>query len=350
MSTILQSDIWAQLQEANGHRVFRGEGEGWRYMATLEGGSTGRYLYAPYGPEADNAAAFDAAIADMKRVAADNKCWFIRVEPINDAIWGSQSGEAFLAARGFTLSPRQVQPSHTQMIDLTQSEDQILKDMKSTNRNLHRNIHKKGVTFEKSQNPADIKILLKYLDETAGRAGFNRQQDDYLTRVAQVLMPADAATLFIAKVDGEPIGASLIYDSDDTRVYAHAATSFAHRKLQVGNPLLSTIILDAKEKGLTYMDLFGIAPNDDPNHEWAGFTKFKKSFGGTSVAYPGTWDLPVSTAGYKAYQGIRAGRETLAQGIRAGREALAQGKKFATGTLLPKAKDAAGKVRARIGK
>lgn len=51
MSTILQSDIWAQLQEANGHQVFRGKGEGWQYMATLEGGSTGRYLYAPTGPK-----------------------------------------------------------------------------------------------------------------------------------------------------------------------------------------------------------------------------------------------------------------------------------------------------------
>ncbi|WP_237208184.1 lipid II:glycine glycyltransferase FemX [Rothia nasimurium] len=339
MSNILQSDIWARFQEANGHQVFRGEGQGWRYMATLEGGATGRYLYAPYGPEADSAAAFDAAIADLKRVAAENKCWFIRVEPTDSRIWGSQSGEAFLAARGFTLSPRQVQPSHTQIIDLTQSEEDILADMKSTNRNLHRNIHKKGVTFEKSQNPADISILLKYLDETAGRAGFNRQQDAYLTRVAEVLMPADAATLFIARVDGEPIGASLVYDSDDTRVYAHAATSFEHRKLQVGNPLLSTLILDAKAKGLTTMDLFGIAPDDDPNHEWAGFTKFKKSFGGESVTYPGTWDLPVSAAGYKAYQGIRSGRE-----------ALASGKKFATGTLLPKVKDAVGQVRARIGK
>ncbi|MDY6052420.1 MAG: peptidoglycan bridge formation glycyltransferase FemA/FemB family protein [Rothia sp. (in: high G+C Gram-positive bacteria)] len=339
MSTILQSDIWAQLQEANGHQVFRGQGEGWRYLATLEGGSTGRYLYAPYGPEADSASAFEAAIADMKRVAAENKCWFIRVEPTNDAIWGAQKGQAFLTARGFTLSPRQVQPSHTQIIDLTQSEEEILKDFKSTNRNLHRNIHKKGVTFRKSQDPADITILLKYLDETAGRAGFNRQHDDYLTRVAQVLMPADAATLFIAEVDGEPIGASLVYDSDDTRVYAHAATSFEHRKLQVGNPLLSTIILDAKDKGLTTMDLFGIAPADDPDHEWAGFTKFKKSFGGHSVTYPGTWDLPVSPLGYKTYQGIRAGRE-----------ALIAGKKIATGTLAPKIKDTAAKVRARISK
>lgn len=339
MSNILQSDIWAKLQEHNGHKVVRGSGDGWNYIATVEGGSTGRYLYAPYGPEADSAAAFEAAIADMKRVAAENKCWFIRVEPTNNAIWGSQSGEAFLAARGFVLSPRQIQPGHTQIIDLTQPEEDILKDMISSNRNLHRNIHKKGVTFEKSQNPEDVKILLHHLNDTAQRLGFNRQQDDYLMNVAKVLMPADAAVLFIVKVDGEPIGASLNYDSDDTRVYAHTAVSFDHRKLKAGNPLLSHIMLDAKEKGLKYMDLFGIAPTDDPDHEWAGFTKFKKSFGGQSVAFPGTWDLAVSKNGYRAYQGIRAARE-----------GVAQAKKFAQTKALPTAKKAVVSLRSKIGK
>lgn len=339
MSNILQSDIWAKFQEANGHQVFRGQGEGWRYMATLEGGSTGRYLYAPYGPEADNEVAFDAAIADMKHLASDANCWFIRVEPTNSAIWGEPSGQAFLAAKGFKLSPRQIQPAHTQVIDLTQSEEDILKGMSATNRNLHRNIHKKGVSFEKSQNPADVDILLGYLDQTANRLGFNRQQDDYLRTVAEVLMPAGAANLFIAKADGEPIGASLCYDSDDTRTYAHAATSFEHRRLTVGNPLLSHIIFDAKESGLSYMDLFGIAPTDDPDHEWAGFTKFKKSFGGTSVSFPGTWDLPVSTNGYRAYKGIRSARELAGKG-----------KSLATERVLPKAKGTLAALGTKLGK
>lgn len=311
MSNILQSDIWAKFQESNGHQVFRGEGEGWRYIATLEGGKTGRYLYSPYGPEAKNAQAFDAAIADMKRVAAENKCWFIRVEPTNSDIWGVGSGKSFLAARGFKRSPRQIQPGHTQIIDLDQSEEEILKAMRATNRNLHRNIHKKGVTFEVSHNPEDIDILTKYLEQTAQRNDFNRQHDDYLKQVARVLMPEDAARLIIIRDEnGEAIGSTFVYDSDDTRTYAHASYSFEHRKLSANNPLVTTMILDAKEKGLKYVDLFGIAPNDDPAHEWAGFTKFKKSFGGRSVAYPGTWDMPVSAQGYRAYEGIRTARES----------------------------------------
>lgn len=338
MSNILQSDIWAKFQESNGHQVFRGSGEGWSYIATLEGGKTGRYLYSPYGPEATSAQAFDAAIADMKRVAAENKCWFIRVEPTNSAIWGEESGQSFLATRGYKISPRQIQPSHTQIIDLSLSEEEILKAMSSTNRNLFRNIHKKGVTFEVSHDPEDINILTKYLEQTAQRNHFNRQHDDYLKQVARVLMPVDAARMIIIRDgEGEAIGSTFVYDSDDTRYYAHASYSFAHRKLTANNPLVATMIFDAKEKGLKYVDLFGIAPNDDPNHEWAGFTKFKKSFGGYSVAYPGTWDLPVSAAGYRAYEGIRATRENAGKA----KEAVQQ-------KVLPQLKQTAASVRAKL--
>ncbi|MFC2657054.1 MAG: methicillin resistance protein, partial [Rothia dentocariosa] len=45
MSNILQSDIWARFQQSLGHTVIRHEGEGWSYLATVEGGRTGKYLY-----------------------------------------------------------------------------------------------------------------------------------------------------------------------------------------------------------------------------------------------------------------------------------------------------------------
>ena len=58
------------------------------------------------------------------------------------------------------------------------------------------------------------------------------------------------------------------------------------------------------------MDLWGVAPADQPDHKWAGFTAFKKSFGGREVAYPGTWDLPVRKIRYGAYQFARAGAQS----------------------------------------
>ena len=168
-------------------------------------------------------------------------------------------------------------------------------------------------------------VLYQFLEATADRNGFNRQRDEYLSQVARVLMPAKAASLYIARLtheDGtvEPIAAAFVYDSDDTRTYAHAAASFEHRKLSAGIPVVTNLILDAKAKGLKYVDLFGIAPEDEPDHEWAGFTKFKKSFGGESVTYPGTWDVPVNAAGYKVYDAAYRARPKAQQALAQAKE------------------------------
>ncbi|RKQ34144.1 lipid II:glycine glycyltransferase FemX [Kocuria tytonis] len=313
MVHILQSPAWAQFQQSIGHRVIQAAGPGWRYLATVEGGSAGRYLYCPYGPEADSPQAFDRALEDLVARAKTHRCWFVRVEPVNGhTVDGLETPEASLRRRGLKRSPRQVQPGHTQVIDLRRDTKDLLKDMKSTNRNLYRNIHKKGVSIERSEDPQDIRYLLAFLEDTAKRRNFHRQQDDYLRAVAESLMPVGAASLYLAKLEGEPIAASLVYDSPDTRTYAHAAMDRAHRKLSAGIPLVVTMIMDAKEKGLTWFDLFGTAPEGaGPEHEWHGFTAFKKSFGGEPVSYPGTWDLPVSRVGYTVYSGARAAREAL---------------------------------------
>ena len=44
------------------------------------------------------------------------------------------------------------------------------------------------------------------------------------------------------------------------------------------------------------------------NHPWAGFTKFKRSFGGHDVTFAGAWDLPLQHSRYwlyRAYQMLR---------------------------------------------
>ena len=78
----------------------------------------------------------------------------------------------------------------------------VLAEMKPVNRNLYRNIHKKGGTFRATQDPEDIRVLLNFLHMTARRNGFKPPSDEYLTQMAQSLMPAGAATLFIADLHG----------------------------------------------------------------------------------------------------------------------------------------------------
>ena len=59
------------------------------------------------------------------------------------------------------------------------------------------------------------------------------------------------------------------------------------------------VMKEAKRQGCKYYDLFGIAPNEDEKHPWAGVTRFKRQFGGLDFASLGSWDLVISPMKYK---------------------------------------------------
>lgn len=318
MDYFLQGPHWADVQRALGRTVHEEAGAGWRFLAIEESNPAGKLLYVPYGPLADSLAAFDAALESLTALARRCGAVFVRVEPVAAGLTVADAGSV-LRSRGLRPAPANLQPELSWIVDLDRDFKDVLADMKPVNRNLYRNIHKKGVTFRSSQDPAEISVLLKFLHLTAARNGFKPQSDEYLSQVARSLMPAGAATLFIAELEGEPIAAALAYDSADTRTYAHAALDDTHRKLSAGIPLLVTLMADAKEKGLQHVDLWGVAPADQPDHKWAGFTAFKKSFGGREIAYPGTWDLPVKKLRYGAYQLARKAAQSARRGLRTAR-------------------------------
>lgn len=311
MDFFLQGPHWAEFQRALGRTVHQQSGPGWSFLAVEETNPAGKLLYAPYGPVAESLVAFDAALAALTALAQSSGAVFVRIEPVSAGFRPSEA-DAVLRSRGLLPAPANQQPELSWIVDVDRDFKDVLADMKPVNRNLYRNIHKKGVTFRSTQDPAEVSVLLDFLHMTAARNGFKPQSDEYLSQVARSLMPSGAATLFIAELEGAPIAAALAYDSADTRTYAHAALDDTHRKLSAGIPLLVTLIADAKAKGLQHVDLWGVAPADQPDHKWAGFTAFKKSFGGREVAYPGTWDLPVRKLRYGAYQLARTG----AQGAR----------------------------------
>lgn len=315
MDYFLQGPHWADVQRALGRTVHEQAGEGWRFLAVEERNPAGKVLYVPYGPLAESLAAFDAALESLTALARRCGAVCVRLEPVS-AGFAAADAATVLRSRGLRPAPANLQPELSWIVDLDRDFKDVLADMKPVNRNLYRNIHKKGVSFRSSQDPAEISVLLEFLHLTAARNGFKPQSDEYLTQVARSLMPTGAATLLIAELEGRPIAAALAYDSADTRTYAHAALDDTHRKLSAGIPLLVTLMAEAKDKGLAHVDLWGVAPADQPEHKWAGFTAFKKSFGGREIAYPGTWDLPVKKLRYGVYQLARKAAQLL-RGLRA---------------------------------
>lgn len=293
----LQERMWGEFQHARGQRTFYAQGEGWSWLAILEQGKLNKRLYCPYGPTAVSHAALHAALVALMACAHSCGAAFIRVEPR-----GQNPAESGLRGLGLRRAKRTVQPRFTFIKDLTRPQDELIAEMSATNRNLHRNAANKGLTFRGSSNPRDITILVNMLAEVAEHNRIRTHGPSYFTAMANTLMPPGAAKLFVAEHEGKPVAAALTFESATTRYYAHAGSKFAARKLHAGTPLVSHMIIDARAAGKQQFDFYGIAPPNEPNHPWNGFTAFKQSFGGQAIDHGGTWEMPIKKLSYALYR------------------------------------------------
>lgn len=291
-----QSSHWAAVQKALGLETFFAQGDGWQCLALLEKGKLGSRLYCPYGPTVTSALALDVCISALKQLAKQTGASYLRIEPIG------QVASRQLQTRGLRRAPKDYQPRYTWVKDVTRPQTELLTEMTSTNRNLFNTATKKGLTFKASRDPADMSVFLTMMHQVAKRAKIHTHSDHKFQTIARTLFPRKAATLYIANQHNTPVACALVYDSPTTRYYAHAASDYEARKLHPGSPLLSTMIFDAKANGQTSFDFFGIAPPDQRNHQWSGFTHFKQSFGGELKEYLGTWELPTKHLRYAAYR------------------------------------------------
>lgn len=177
--------------------------------------------------------------------------------------------------------------------------------MKQNTRNIVRNYHKKGLSYRTSQDPTDITHLLKLLHQVAEHNQISIHSDHYLTTQATSLLANDAAKLHFIDYQSEVIAAALTYQDSSTVYYAHAAADHQYRKLGASTALLGEILLHAKADGKSSLDLFGVTTSSDPQHAWAGFTRFKQSFGGRLLELSPTYELPIKPLLYSAYSQLR---------------------------------------------
>lgn len=296
----LQSTAWEAFQQSLGRKTFRRQGEGWSYLAILEEGKFGIHrLYCPYGPTVESPHALNTALDSLTALAQSQKVTTVRIEPLGSAITNKTLLNLNLYKTDYSS------PAHSWYVDLTQTKDDILAQMNQNNRNIYRNYHKKGMSHEVSTDPHDISHLITLLQGVADHNKITVHSDEYFTKQATVLIENNAAEIHLMRFENEVIAAALVYLDETTAYYAHAAADHEHRKLNASTALLAEIIFNAKANGKKVCDLYGITDSDDPAHRWAGFSKFKKSFGGYAVTYVDTFEKPIRVWRYGFYQTLR---------------------------------------------
>ena len=305
---ITQSEAWKKLQDDLGETSFYEKKGNYEYLAILKSTPVGNYLYLPYGPVYTDKSDFDEAYKSLRELAKSQNAIFIRIEPLDPDFKS-------YVPKG-TVKSKDLNPADTWVLDLTSEKADIITGFSQGTRTRYNTFAKKGLSVSSTKNPDEIKHLVELQNKLYKTKNLNVFGEKYLkTELSQPF-----ATLYLVKynrpenVESDPslpkddqvIAASLFFDYDDTRFYMQSAADIDYKKLPATVALLTTSLFDAKEKGIKNFDFWGIAPDGAPkDHPWAGFTEFKKSFGGEAKHYGGTYDIVLKPAKYELYHTTR---------------------------------------------
>lgn len=294
----LQSDEWAGFQRSLGREVFGYAEEGISAKIIQHNLPFHKnYLYTPQGPVFD----FNSMAGGFKNPTANfvkylhelgkkQNSIFVKAEPLVDSV--AQQLVDPPAGGGFKKSKKEIQPSKTVVIDLSMGEADLLANMHHKTRYNIQVAEKHNIKVAESN---DVGVFLKLLKKTTKKDKFSAHEDSYYQKLLD--FRGLDARLFLATHNGRSVAGAIILIHGNTAYYLHGASDYDYRSLMAPYALHWQIIQSLKARGIYYYDLWGIDAN-----KWPGVTRFKLGWGGHTIEYPGSFDLPISKFWYLAYR------------------------------------------------
>jgi len=198
-------------------------------------------------------------------------------------------------------SPHPLFPSWTQILDLTKSEDELFKNLKSKTRYNVRLALKKGVDIKEESDEKGFKIFLKLYFDTCKRQKYFGHNQEYHKKIWNNLKDK-IAHILIAYFNNTPIAAYELFNFNGVYYYPYGGSSDQYRNTMAANLLMWEAIKLGKKLGAKSFDLWGTLPPDyDPTDPWAGFTRFKEGYNAQFVEMIGSYDLVINKNLYWIY-------------------------------------------------
>lgn len=302
-ANFLQSWDFYEFHQSRGNDVVRRiavDAEGniiAAYAGVVEAAKRGRHLAIAGGPILDwgNLELVEAVFQDMREQGKQENCVFVRVRP---QLERSESSLKLMQQLGAKPAPMYLSVEFAGVLDLTKSEDELLKNMRQRLRRALRKAEKNGITVEKSTNPEDVHEFYQIQMETAGRHGFVAFSEDFFYKQFAALAKNGEAVLYTAKYQGETLAQNFMIFYGNEASYHYGVSSELGTKLS-GAPLLHIEAMrDARERRIKRYNFWGIVEEDEVHHRFYGVSCFKRGFGVTELKYVPAHDLVLKPGKY----------------------------------------------------
>lgn len=282
---LLQTGEWGELKSAFGWdpvRIILDDGPAVQILfRRLPLGLTLAYLPKPIFSSQQSHIS-EEFWAEVDAVCKRRHAVFIKIEP---DLW-DDSPLPLGERAGMRVSSHNIQPPRTIIVNLRDSEEEILARMKQKTRYNIRLAGKKGVTVRAWD---DISAFHEMLQITGGRDEFGVHSLEYYQRAYELFHPAGMVELLVAEHEGISLAALMVFARGKRAWYVFGASNNLERNRMPTYLLQWEAMRWARSKGAEEYDLWGV-PDEDKESLEAHFTersdglwgvyRFKRGFGG----------------------------------------------------------------------
>jgi len=298
----LQTTAWSEFRRRWGNRVLLTKyGVITIHQIPFTKYSVGMFIKGPLPtPE---------MLRELKVIGKQNKLIFIKLEPnvpvsVNSTpIKGTDKQQLTkLLIRHGAVKGKTLFTPFTFWIDLTKSEDDLIKSFSSKTRYNIRLAQRKGVKISEDNSASAFKKYLELTFETTRRQSFYAHTPEYhrlmwksLHTDMLAMNKKPIAHLLTAVYCGEIITTWILFAHKGFLYYPYGASTDKHKEVMANNLMMWEAIKFGKQLGLKTFDLWG-------REEGKGFTKFKEGYNPKVVEFLGTWDLIINRPFYYLYR------------------------------------------------
>jgi lipid II:glycine glycyltransferase (peptidoglycan interpeptide bridge formation enzyme) len=298
-NTFLHTWEWSEFEANLKRQVFRiGVYEGETLVAvSLWSKITARrgtFLLCPHGPivAPQYKNKLEEILTTIKEkiveIGKAETCDFIRISTL---IVDTTEHQAIFKKFGFKDAPIHMHSELAWIIDVTQSEEDILKNMKKNTRYSVRKAEKDGVEIVKSESMDDFEKFWDIYMTTATRQNFTPYSYEYLKKEFELFFATKHAVLFFGTYQGVAVSTAFVVYANGSGYYHHGASNQKFPSITASEMVQWAAIKEAKARGCERYNFWGIVPETATTHPWHGLSKFKRGFGGYAEQYVHAQDL-----------------------------------------------------------
>lgn len=296
----LQSYLWGEFRKKTGVKTIVID----NLLLTVHPVPHTKYTiaYLPKGPDINK-----KMLDNLWDLGKKENCIFIQIEP------NVEKKRKEYNFKYLYKSSRPLFTKYTFVLDLTKSEEELLRNMHPKTRYNIKLAEKRGVRIGEDNSENAFEQYLRLTKETTKRQNFYAHGPKYHKLMWETLKPKTAgqkintatlsAHLLKATYKKETLVCWIVFVLGDTLYYPYGSSSEKHREVMASNLMMWEAIRFGKSLGLKKFDMWGaLGPNPNRKDPWYGFHRFKQGYGPKLVEFVGSYDFVINKKMYELYK------------------------------------------------